>query len=115
VFHVLAWAISAAFRPRAQLMAENLCLRQQSSVLQRRSGQPRLRNADRRYPIDLRRGVDRAVEAIVEDLKKNSKNVTLERGACPGRHYLRQRRLTPMGHEISLQLHPRPGAGVDRR
>jgi hypothetical protein len=73
-------------------MAENLCLRQQLSVLQRRSGQPRLGNADRRYPMDLRRGVDRAVEAIVEDLKKNSKKVTLERGDCPGRHYLRQRR-----------------------
>jgi chaperonin GroEL (HSP60 family) len=29
--------------------------------------------------MDLRRGVDRAVEAIVEDLKKNSKKVTLER------------------------------------
>jgi chaperonin GroEL len=27
-------------------------------------------------PIDLKRGVDRAVEAIVEDLKKNSKRVT---------------------------------------
>ncbi len=27
-------------------------------------------------PMDLKRGVDRAVEAIVEDLKKNSKKVT---------------------------------------
>jgi chaperonin GroEL len=27
-------------------------------------------------PMDLKRGVDRAVEAIVEDLKKNSRNVT---------------------------------------
>ena len=59
-------------------MAENLCLRQQLSALQRRSGQPRLGNADRRYPMDLRRGVDRAVEAIVEDLKKNSKKVNLQ-------------------------------------
>jgi hypothetical protein len=58
------------------LMDENLCQRQQLSVLQRRSGQPRPRNADRRYPMDLRRGVDRAVEAIVEDLKKNSKKVS---------------------------------------
>ena len=27
-------------------------------------------------PMDLKRGIDLAVEAIVEDLKKNSKNVT---------------------------------------
>jgi chaperonin GroEL len=27
-------------------------------------------------PMDLRRGIDLAVEAIVEDLKKNSRNVT---------------------------------------
>jgi chaperonin GroEL len=27
-------------------------------------------------PMDLKRGVDRAVEAVVEDLKKNSKKVT---------------------------------------
>jgi transposase InsO family protein len=51
VFHVLTWAISAAFRSRAQLIAENLCLRQQLSVLQRRSPQPPLRNADRRFWI----------------------------------------------------------------
>jgi hypothetical protein len=51
VFHVLTWAISAAFSSRAQLIAENLCLRQQLSVLQRRSPQPRLRNADWRFWI----------------------------------------------------------------
>jgi chaperonin GroEL len=27
-------------------------------------------------PMDLKRGVDRAVEAVVEDLKKHSKKVT---------------------------------------
>ena len=51
MFHVLTRAISAAFSSRAQLIAENLCLRQQLSVLQRRSPQPRLRNADWRFWI----------------------------------------------------------------
>ena len=41
----LVWAISAAFRPRVLLIAENLWLRQQLLVLQRRHPQPRLRNA----------------------------------------------------------------------
>jgi hypothetical protein len=40
-----------AFRPRGRLIAENLCLRQQLLVLQRRHPQPRLVNADRRFWI----------------------------------------------------------------
>jgi putative transposase len=51
VVRFLVWAISAAFRPRVLLIAENLCLRQQLLVLQRRHPQPRLRNADRRFWI----------------------------------------------------------------
>ena len=47
----LVWAIAAAFRPRMRLIAENLCLRQQLLVLQRRHPQPRLGNADRRFWI----------------------------------------------------------------
>jgi hypothetical protein len=47
----LVWAIAAAFRPRMRLIAENLCLRQQLLVLQRRHPQPRLANADRRFWI----------------------------------------------------------------
>jgi hypothetical protein len=43
------WAISVAFRPRVLRIAENLCLRQQLLVLQRRH--PRLRNAERRFWI----------------------------------------------------------------
>jgi hypothetical protein len=38
-------------QPRAPLIAENLCLRQQLSVLQRRRPQPRLSNANRRFWI----------------------------------------------------------------
>ena len=50
-FAFLVWAIAAAFRPRARLVVENLCLRQQLLVLQRRHLQPRLGNADRRFWI----------------------------------------------------------------
>ena len=48
-FPVLAFA--AIFRPRALLIAENLCLRQQLLVLQRRHPRPRLSDADRRFWI----------------------------------------------------------------
>jgi putative transposase len=41
----------AILRPRALLIAENLCLQQQLIVLQRRHPRPRLRDADRRFWI----------------------------------------------------------------
>ncbi len=41
-------------------------------------------------PMDLKRGIDLAVEAIVGDLKKNSKKVTSERRNRPGRHHFGQ-------------------------
>jgi hypothetical protein len=44
-------AIAAFFRPKASLVAENLCLRQQLLVLQRRHPRPRLRDKDRRFWI----------------------------------------------------------------
>ena len=47
----LVWVISAALKPKARLVAENLCLRQQWLVLHRRHPQPRLRNADRQFWI----------------------------------------------------------------
>ena len=37
-------------------------------------------------PMDLKRGVDLAVNAIVEDPKKNSKKVTSNDEYCPGRY-----------------------------
>ena len=49
VFRFLVLAITAIFRPKALLIAENLCLRQQLLVLQRRHPRPRLSNADRRF------------------------------------------------------------------
>jgi putative transposase len=49
MFRCLLWAIAAAFRPRVLLIADNLCLRQQLLVLQRRKPRPRLKDADRRF------------------------------------------------------------------
>jgi putative transposase len=51
VLRFLVCAISAALRPRALLVAENVCLWQQLGVLQRRHRQPRLRNGDRQFWI----------------------------------------------------------------
>jgi putative transposase len=47
----VAKAIAGVFRSRAALVAENLCLRQQLLVYQRRRPRPRLRDADRRFWI----------------------------------------------------------------
>ncbi len=41
-------------------------------------------------PMDLKRGIEKAVEAVVADLKKRSKKVKVERRDRPGRHDLRQ-------------------------
>jgi hypothetical protein len=51
VFRLLLCAIAAIFRPRALLIAENLCLRQRLLVLQRRRSRPCLSDADRRFWI----------------------------------------------------------------
>jgi hypothetical protein len=51
VLRLLVLAIGAIFRPKALLIAENLCLRQQLVVLRRRHPRPRLRDADRRFWI----------------------------------------------------------------
>src|SRR5258705_436681 len=48
-------AIAGVFKSRATLIAENLCLRQQLLVYQRRRPRPRLRDADRRFWILARR------------------------------------------------------------
>jgi len=49
MFRCLLWAIAAAVRPKVLLIADNLCLRQQLLVLQRRKPRPRLEDADRRF------------------------------------------------------------------
>jgi hypothetical protein len=51
---VIRWAgraIAAWAKPRADLIVENLCLRQQLIVLPRRAPRPRLRDGDRRFWI----------------------------------------------------------------
>jgi putative transposase len=47
MFRCLLWAIAAAVRPKALLIADNLCLRQQLLVLKRRKPRPRLKDGDR--------------------------------------------------------------------
>ena len=47
MFRFLLWAILAALKPKALLVAENLCLRQQLLVLQRRPARPYLKTVDR--------------------------------------------------------------------
>ena len=51
VIRWMAWAIAGLLKSRALLVAENLCLRQQLVVLQRRQPRPRLLGADRRFWI----------------------------------------------------------------
>jgi hypothetical protein len=51
VLRLLVLAIGAIFKPKALLIAENLCLRQQLGGLQRRHPRPRLSDADRRFWI----------------------------------------------------------------
>jgi hypothetical protein len=48
-------AIAAFLKPMALLVAENLCLRQQLIVLQRRQSRPRLLHTDRQFWIQARR------------------------------------------------------------
>ena len=49
MFRCLLWAMAAAVRPKALLIADNLCLRQQLLVLHRCKPRPRLEDADRRF------------------------------------------------------------------
>ena len=51
MFRCLLWVIAATIRPKVLLVADNLCLRQQLVVLQRRKPPPRLEEADRRFWI----------------------------------------------------------------
>src|SRR5215510_4817346 len=55
VIRWMAWAIAALLKPKVLLVAENLCLRQQLTVLQRRQPRPRLLGADRRFWMRARR------------------------------------------------------------
>jgi hypothetical protein len=52
----LLWALAAAVQPKALLIADNLCLRQQLVVLLRRKPRPRLEDVDRRFWIRWHNG-----------------------------------------------------------
>ncbi len=49
--------------------------------------------------MDLKRGVDKAVAALVEELAKRSKKVTTQAETGPGWHHLRQRRGRDRPHD----------------
>jgi len=51
VFQFVLWAIWATLRPKALLIAENLCLREQLAVLQRRHARPQLNHTERLFWI----------------------------------------------------------------
>jgi putative transposase len=55
VVRFLLWAILAALKPKALLVAENLCLRQQLLVLQRRQPRPYLKTVDRFFWVPASR------------------------------------------------------------
>ncbi len=61
----LIGAMTACFKSKAQLMAENLCLRQQLVVLKRRQPRPHLRNSDRRFWILVCRWLGRWRKALI--------------------------------------------------
>ncbi len=61
----LVFTITACFKSRAQLVAENLCLRQQLVILKRRQPRPCLRNADRRFWILACRWLARWRETLI--------------------------------------------------
>jgi hypothetical protein len=79
---MIRWAgrtIAAWAKPRADLIVENLCLRQQLIVLQRRVPRPRLRDADRRFWIS---SVDGSPNGATRSSSSNRKTVL--RWASPG-------------------------------
>ena len=69
---LLVLAIAAIFRPKALLIAENLCLRQQLVVLQRRHRRPRLSDADRRFWILASRWFSDLAASVVDCETGNS-------------------------------------------
>jgi putative transposase len=58
-------ALRAGFRPRADLVIENLALRQQLAVLRRNAKRPRLRHLDRAFWLLLSRSWSRFADVLV--------------------------------------------------
>jgi hypothetical protein len=72
VLRLLVLAFAAIFRPKALLIVENLCLRQQLVVVQRRHPRPRLSDADRRFWILARPMVQRLASSVADCETGNS-------------------------------------------
>jgi putative transposase len=62
---LIAAALTAALRPRASLVADNLALRQQLAILRRAAPRPRLRPVDRAFWVVLSRVWSRWAETLV--------------------------------------------------
>ena len=65
LFSALLGSLCSAFKPRSELIIENLALRQQLAVLKEKKPRPRLTNADRAFWIVLRGLWSRWSEALV--------------------------------------------------
>ncbi len=65
MFRWFVEGVLAVFKSRAQLIAENRCLRQQLVVLMRRQQRPWLRDADRRFWIVACRWLEQWREALI--------------------------------------------------
>ena len=61
----LAYVFTAVFKSKAQLVAENLCLRQQLIVLKRRQTRTRLRDADRRFWVLTCRWLSESSDSLI--------------------------------------------------
>jgi co-chaperonin GroES (HSP10) len=62
-------------------------------------------------PMDLKRGIDMAVAAVIEDLKKRPRRSRPPRKS-PGRHHLRQRRKPEIGEMIAEAMQKVGNEGV---
>ena len=65
VMYWMTEVITACFKSKSQLMAENLCLRQQLVVLKRRQPRPHLRDSDRRFWILVCRWLGKWRETLI--------------------------------------------------
>lgn len=65
MLRTLFQAAGAVFKSRAQLIAENLCLRQQLVVLKRRERRPALQDSDHRFWIVVCRCYTRWRETLI--------------------------------------------------
>jgi hypothetical protein len=77
VLRLLVLAVAAIFRPKVLPIAEDLCLRQQLVVLQRRHPRPRLSDADRRFLDPGKPMVQRLAASVADCETGNSSGVAV--------------------------------------